>query len=667
MRPAAKTVQFAFAVLLLAETAPAQQTVAPAPETAGPERGRELNGYNIVNSFETGYRFHSVGGNSGKYRSDINYGNGVRLLGSRLMVNSTDGHGRFFDELILTTQGLGNDPYQFSSLRIEKNGIYRYNMLWRLNDYFNPGLTISGGQHLFNTQRRIQDHDFTLLPQSKFKFFLGYTRNKQDGPALTTEQLFGSRGDEFPLFSNVRRVRNEYRLGGELQVFGLRLNWLRGWDDFKEDTTALLRAPAEGNNPNDSAALTSLRRDEPYHGATPYWRVNLFTENKSWLAVNGRFSYAIGRRNFVFDENAIGTNRFGSAQNRQTIIFGSGRRPVLTGNLTFSVFPTEKLTISNQTAVHNVRIDGDSSFLEFNNATAGSSVLFFNFLGIRTVVNTTDATFQASKWLGFYGGHHYSTRRVRSIEQAAAGGAVGRLAAEQDNTVHSGLAGIRIRPVRPLSISLDGEIGRADRPFFPIAERNYHALNFRVRYKARSVVLSAAARSNYNTNSVSVSSHSSRARNYSLDASWTPAEWFAIDAGYSKAHLDTASGLAFFAFSELIEGDRSIYVSNIHAGNLGARLAIKKRADLYVGYSHVQDTGDGRRFPQAGSGAGLPAFLAAQTFPLTFQTPLARLSVRLHENLRWNAGYQYYGYAEEFTTLQNYRAHTGYTSLLWSF
>ena len=40
------------------------------------------------------------------------------------------------------------------------------------------------------------------------------------------------------------------------------------------------------------------------------------------------------------------------------------------------------------------------------------------------------------------------------------------------------------------------------------------------------------------------------------------------------------------------------------------------------------------------------------------------------EKLRWNVGYQYYGYHEEFGVLsqtQNYRAHTGYTSLTLAF
>jgi hypothetical protein len=126
--------------------------------------------------------------------------------------------------------------------------------------------------------------------------------------------------------------------------------------------------------------------------------------------------------------------------------------------------------------------------------------------------------------------------------------------------------------------------------------------------------------------------------------------------------------LAFFANSEFIEGDRSYYISNIHTGNLGLRFNLQNRASLYVGYSHVQDVGDGRSNPfGAQIGSSLPAFQAAQTFPLSFVSPSARLSIRLTEKLRWNVGYQHYGYHEEFYSTNGYRAHTGYTSLLWSF
>ena len=135
-----------------------------------------------MDSFETGYRFAVVDGSVGTYRSDVNYGNGIRLLNSSLSVNSRDGHGRWFDQIVLTTIGLGNDPYQSVTLRVEKNKLYRYDMLWRLDDYFNPGLPVAGGLHLMDTSRHMQDHNLTLLPQSKIQFHLGYSRNTQDGP-----------------------------------------------------------------------------------------------------------------------------------------------------------------------------------------------------------------------------------------------------------------------------------------------------------------------------------------------------------------------------------------------------------------------------------------------------------------------------------------------------
>jgi hypothetical protein len=114
---------------------------------------------------------------------------------------------------------------------------------------------------------------------------------------------------------------------------------------------------------------------------------------------------------------------------------------------------------------------------------------------------------------------------------------------------------------------------------------------------------------------------------------------------------------------------QSYYVSNLHTANLAARFVLFKRADLSLGFSHVQDTGDGRATALSASTqfSTIPGFIAAQTFPLKFTSPLVRLSVKLNAQLRWNVGYQYYGYHEDFLALQNFRAQTGYSSLSWSF
>ena len=49
-----------------------QSTVAPTSEPVGPPRGLNYEGYNILQNFETGFRFYDVEGNVGKYRSDVN-------------------------------------------------------------------------------------------------------------------------------------------------------------------------------------------------------------------------------------------------------------------------------------------------------------------------------------------------------------------------------------------------------------------------------------------------------------------------------------------------------------------------------------------------------------------------------------------------------------------
>src|SRR5579884_2000878 len=220
----------------------AQTPVAPTGLPTEPNRGDNASGYNFLQSFEVGYRYATIGGDQDMYRSTVNYTDGLRLLSSSLAIQSRDGHGKWFDQILLNTLGLGNDPYESASLRIEKNRLYRYDMLWRSDAFFDPALNVSYGQHQINTVRHLQDHELTLFPRSSLKFFLGYSRDTQSGPALSTIQLFDSNGDEFPLLSDIRRQQNEYRLGADLKIAGFRINVLHAWVDYKEDTIRFLNS-----------------------------------------------------------------------------------------------------------------------------------------------------------------------------------------------------------------------------------------------------------------------------------------------------------------------------------------------------------------------------------------------------------------------------------------
>src|SRR5260370_3951693 len=468
-----QTIQASIVLAAIALAAFAQPPVAPTPETVGTARGENWNDYNITNAFEPGYRFADIFGTRGKYRSDVNYRNGIRLLGSSFSANSKDGQGGLFDEILLNTQGLGGDPYESASLRIQKNRLYRYDMLWRLNEYYNPGLTISLGEHFRNTSHRMQDSDLTLVPQAKIQFRFGYSRNNQVGPALSTVQLLNSRGDIFTPFMDVRRLYNEFRIGNDIELWGFRFSWLHAWDNFKEDSSYLLQPTASLPG---TIGVTSFNRVDPSHGNSPFWRGNLHGERKLW-ATNARISYVGAQRAFAQDENALGISR--SAVNLQTVVSGNASRPTTAGDFSISIFPTDRLTFTNNTSAYTTRITGQSLFNQFNNATSTEDVLFFQFLGIRTVTNSTDINYRLSPMVSLFGGYHYAMREIRSSELLGFPEfprPLEGITAAHNAHINSGVAGLRLRPIKPPTITLDSGLSFANHPFTPIADRNFHAL-----------------------------------------------------------------------------------------------------------------------------------------------------------------------------------------------
>jgi hypothetical protein len=646
----------------------AQEPVAPTTgDPVGSPRGENAGDYNVVQSWELGYRYSLVGGDVEKYQSDVNFGNGIRLLSSFLSVNSREGQGKWFDEIVLTTQGLGNDPYESALLRIRKNRLYRYDMHWRENVYFDPGLATSAGLHLQNLTQRYQDHDLVLFPTRHLQFKAGFSANSENGPALSTINLFESQlGDIFTLFSNVKRTYKAYRVGADFDFSGIRLSVLHRWEFF-DDYTPYNAGAEAGLNATDRTTLTGFNRVQPLRGSFPGWLVNLAAERRH-VAVNGRFSYADGRGNFILDETAAGTGLAGT-ENRLVFATGDGQRPVGAGDLNVSYFPGDRVTITNSTSVSDSRVSGNNYYEELDLGNLTSAVVNFQFLGIRLITNSTDAHYHASKKLDLFAGFRYADRQIRSIQSTSSPGIpFANTLYSQYDLVHAGVAGLNWKIANPLQLHLSAEIGRNDNPFFPVSEKNYQALDARVQYRHKSLAASGGYKEYYNNNPVALTSYNAHSRTYFANASWVAASWFAIDASYTKLHLDTAGGVAFFAASALETGE-SIYISNIHAANLGARIALRKRADLYLGYALTRDTGDGRSGLEAAGTAGALLY-NVQTFPLTYESPLARISIRINSKVRWNAGYQYYGYREAlalYPILQNYHAHTGYTSVLWSF
>lgn len=656
----------------------AQPVIAPTPDR--PSDLLTLENYSVTNSFEVGYRFSDVGGNRDVYRSSVNYGNGMRLLEGELRLNSKDGHGSLFDEFAFHTSGIGNDPYQSSNLKIEKNGLYRYGMRFRIINYFNQLPSLWSGEHGLNSERILQSHDLTLLPGRRFQVFLGYDRNNHNGPGFSSDassNLADLSTDNFLRYeTNLRQVNNQYRVGTNFTVAGVAFTFMQSLDNYKEDTEFSDASQLASLAPNVQA-VDAISRAEPFHGNTPVTSINVRSQNEGLLGFYGRYVYSSGSRNSKFSQTLMSSSAFQSVT-RQTFVLGDADRSQGTGDFTLLLTPSSKFTLTNTTSINNARIDGSSSFLETTLFT--NERVTFEHLGTRHISNSTEVNYRPIRRVGFYGSYKHLRRRIRS-ESAFdfPGGSFGIPLEGQDNEVNSGGGGVRLTPIAGMRISFDAEVGRADRPLTPISDRNFHNESARVQWRKNGLLLSSYFKSKINANPVSLIDYSSTSRSWGFSGAWSDSDArLTLDAGYSKIDLDTSAGIFnFFDPARDALPGRSVYTSNLHTLNFGVRVAAHEKLTLYLGYALTKDTADGSRSAQSPD-----SFIAAypnvqfepgetptfrNTFPLTYHTPQGRVSVRLRDGLEWNAGWQYYSYSERFTGLQNYRAHVGYTSLRLSF
>ena len=699
----------------------AQAVIAPSPDHPGFALGADLSSYNVTNSFETGYRFSQVGGDSSLYRATVNYGNGLRLLGSGFTANSKDGHGYLFDSISLNTQGLGSDPYQVATLRIEKNDVYRYDVSWRLSSYFNPSLDNGDSDTLKNTRRIMQDHDLSVTLAKWAKLKLGYSRNHESGPEYTNYELYigGLARSVLPIDRDTRRDWNEYRLGTQFDIHGFRLTLSRQWEYYKDDSSVDSLAsgqpyPLPLSQPYQPALpvtyptlATAYRRSQPTHGLNQGWFGNLNRNQKFW-AMNARITYNKGDNTMIYSENEAGAAAIatttppypgavacsncgaGAPASTATLMVGNARWPFTAGDVSFSLFPTGNLTIVNSTSAESNHYDGGGQMLQLSSVAATKNIYWAYHMGEGRISDALDANYRLNKWLGLNAEYRYTDRwLVNNLVRS--GTTNSKDLNSLDSHLNTGTFGIRLRPAQPLSVNVDATIGRDSRAETPISPAHFHNIRARAEYRVQKRMRFVATyRQMYNLNAPvgysytlnaaygapPAAYYASHSRDLSVTSSFTVNRNLSLDATYSKTHLDTLANLwaEIPSSPTLVVSERgyiSQYVSNIHTVSLIARTTLARRGTFYAGYNITRDTGDGRAVQNLGVQDPAASYLAnLNTFPMTYQAPMARLSIKLTEKMRWNGGWEFYRYNQKFAYFgyqPYYRAQTGYTSISWAF
>jgi hypothetical protein len=194
------------------------------PVLAIAQEGKVSGNYNVQQSVEIGGHITDVNGNQNVYNTFVNVQDGFRLLDYTLSMRSLNHTGSLIDNLYFTNFGFGGDPNNVSRLRVSKNKWYDFSGSFRRDiNYFdynlfgnplNPANTVvpnSDSTHAMNTRRKMGDFMLTVAPQSRLRLRLGYSRNMNEGPALSSYH----EGTDILLFQNYRNRADRYQVGAD--------------------------------------------------------------------------------------------------------------------------------------------------------------------------------------------------------------------------------------------------------------------------------------------------------------------------------------------------------------------------------------------------------------------------------------------------------------------
>jgi hypothetical protein len=674
----------------------AQQTAQPASTPAAKSPSTTTNAaaaedyvgnYNLVSSLEFGVRGRSVSGSDNKYRSDLNYGPGVRLFDSSFFLRSKEGSGGPFDEFLVNSSGWGGDPHGYTRVSIEKSGAYRFDANVRRARYFNALRSLANplsapvGQHTSNTRHNFSDFDFTGLPENRrLKFYLGYSRDTREGPGTTTARFSG---DEYAINSNTETHANNFRAGIDARLLGFDLSLLQGARYFRDNTSQTVTLTNQGNNPTNTSRIDQLFRETPSQGSHFFTRFSAHRLFAKKLDFTGRFIYLSGRSRYSFFEQTTGRQSNGNLAVPQTATArGEAKRPSTIGDIGLTLLATSKFRISNTFRFDNFRINGEEPLLDVLRqrtvagvplATVTTTSFFARTTNYRRFMNTIEADYQFSPSYSVHAGYRFTDRHIELAHVDSTTTLLTR-SEEVDNQTHAAIFGFKARPVKAWTIYFDGEHGDADSVFTRLANNDFTNLRLRNRINVNNQIslnFSFITKDNRNPADVITSPNvpfgtppgaldvNVKSRHFTSSVDWTPNAKFSLSSGYTHMRLTSIAGILLPISGQRRVGE-SQYFSRDNFFFFNAFVRPISRVTFYAGYHINKDNGQGDRVSPSN-------VILIDSYPMSFQSPEARVTLRLTRVLDWNVGYTYYNYKDKFFPIQNYHAHLPYTSLRINF
>jgi hypothetical protein len=690
------------------------------PETS---QGLESGGYLIHQSIEAGYRISDTTGSSAMYDTLVNLQTGPRILTQSLSMHSTTHESLLFDNLFMSSFGWGGDPshglrfridkskwYDFRSSFIRDQNYFDYNLLANpLNPAISsPYVPILFSPHSFQTTRRMNNFDLTILPQSKLRFRLGYSRNNMTGSSYSSL----NNGAVGLLSQPWNTTLNSYRFGVDYTLLPRTvISYDQFLDYYKGDTSwqvapfipALLPgtsstvalglpfntvggtpcAPPAGQPLIDS---TGVLTNIGCNGYLSYNRANLvrtsmYTERFSLhskyfdrLDLSASYAYSSADMNAPLDEFFNGL--VSRSETRQSTDTGSGKAKRISNvadlgatlHLTKHWRLVETFRFWSYRIPENFNLTQTDWVVPVSSCAPPSCSLLTPISSTVPSVSTTldqlsfnqnwtrnqvDLIWDASKHFGGRVGFRYDDRAFTNLDLTTQ---------SEDRIVINGytaLAGFWVRPTPGLRFNFDWEHTSNDNSIVLIGSREESRYRILANYTPKPwAVLGLSLNLWQNSNGNAFTDYRGHNRNYGFTGSLAPKQHFGFDFAFNYSDYLQNS---FICFNN---ADTSLPVV-ANAGSCTAKGYNDSRNPLltygfytsqtYYGmgaivFRPIQRVAVQLGYSITSVGGDTPQFNSLQPFGslhYNYYQPLANFEVDIGHNVTARAGWNYYQYGED--------------------
>jgi hypothetical protein len=605
----------------------------------------------ITGSVDLGYRwFSGAGGSLDTYRSVVDFGSGVRLLGLDLSLESAAK--KYFDRINVRGAGWGGDPYNTAHVDAVRHDWYNFSFDYRNIAYFNfmPSFadpTIGNGiflnQQAFDTHRRMMDFELDLRPGKWIVPYLAYSHDSGFGTGISD---FVSGLNSYAVADKPRDATANYRGGVRVEMKKFHVTLEQGGTTFKDDQQVFTSTQNFGNNTRpilgQQLFLNDLTQAYGVRGDSIYSKVLLTANPMPWLDVFGEFLYSRPTTNVNYSQFNAGqfvdldTLLFYTSE--LDLVSAAAKQPHTTGTFGFEIRPMKRLRVIE--SLMTDRLHNDSSeALNQQILTPTAAALLTNFTD-RLVMNynreQVDALYDLTSRITLRGGYRYEWG-----DGLTQGALISGLSMETGQLKRNvGLAGVSYRALQKLSFSVDFEGASGDRAYFRTSLQDYKKARIQARYQVEpSLVLGAGFSVLSNQNPDPTVKYDFLSRDNSLSVMWNPnnGKWVTLTGAYTRATL--RSDISYIVPQDFTSAQSS-YRDNVHDASTLVDLLIP---------------GFGAKGPKLGMGGSM--VLSSGSRPTRYYQPIMRLTTPTYKRMNWYGEWRYYGYAETFYLYEGFRAH----------